>query len=72
MNIKKEKVNTILVEYKDIANNNCYVSVTEWANGEGYDITVSSKCSEKTFILHYDEVMALNLGINALSLNLKE
>jgi len=70
MKITKEEVNTVMIEYRDITNYPCYVSVTDWVNGEGYDITVSGKRYEKTLSLTYDEVLALNLGISALGLDI--
>jgi len=72
MKITKEKVNTVIIEYRDITNHQCYVSVTDWVNGEGYDITVSGKGYEKTLSLTYEEVLALNLGISALGLDIIE
>ena len=39
-----------LVDSKD------YITVTEWANGEGWDISIGNRL----FSLHYDELVAIN------------
>lgn len=32
-----------------------FIEVTEWSNGEGYDITVSSFADQKNISLHFTE-----------------
>lgn len=43
-----------------------YIEVTEWANGEGYDITIQCKYETKSFSLHIDELEAINYLTRAL------
>ena len=38
-------------------NNTDFIELTEWSNGEGWDINISDK---KMFNLHYDELTAIN------------
>lgn len=41
---------------KFLVNNKDYITVTEWTNGEGWDIAIG----DKLFNLHYDELAAIN------------
>lgn len=46
-------LNKISPMYKDTD----FIELTEWSNGEGWDINISDK---KIFNLHYDELTAIN------------
>ena len=37
-----------------------FLEVTEWTNGEGYDIHISDVNGEKTFILTWGQMEAMN------------
>lgn len=39
-----------------------FIEVTEWANGEGYDININ----DKIFSLHYGELEAINYLVKKL------
>lgn len=41
---------------KFLANSKDYITITEWANGEGWDISID----DRLFSLHYDELAAIN------------
>ena len=42
-----------------VGNNNDYIEVTQWSNGEGYDITITRNNTEKTFSLTDGEIDAI-------------
>ena len=59
MDGKIERVKTISVELKVFdysAKDSDYISVTEWSNGEGWDITIGNRL----FSLHSGELVAIN------------
>lgn len=37
-----------------------YIEITEWTNGEGWDINISTSNETKTISLHYDELYAID------------
>jgi hypothetical protein len=43
-----------------------YLEVTEWTNGEGYDIHISDDNGDKTFQLTWGQVQALKKCIKAI------
>ena len=48
--IQRKSINDNLRKYDYLAKENSFIEVTEWGNGEGYDITID------------DKVMSLNYG----------
>jgi hypothetical protein len=46
-----------------------YLKVTEWSNGEGYDITIYDMDGEKNFSLTYGQNTALETCIRSLNPN---
>ena len=46
-----------------------FVTMTEWVNGEGYDVFVLSNNEEKRFSLHYEEFNAVIALYHAFGLN---
>ena len=40
--------------------NNDFIEVTQWANGEGIDITINANGQDKSFSLTYGELDAIN------------
>ena len=44
-----------------------YLQVTDWSNGEGYDISISDMNGEKSFSLTYGQNIALETCIKALN-----
>jgi len=67
--IQKTEVDNIIIPFTDIGGKDCYVSVTEWANGEGYDISIEDG-NVQTIQLHMDSLNALNVAIGMLQLNI--
>mgnify|MGYP007029253128 CR=1 FL=1 len=63
--IKRKSVSDILSKYDHLVNkgsNKDYIEITEWNNGEGYDITLG----DKMFSLSYGELAAINYLIKVL------
>lgn len=68
MDGKIENVKTISVELKVfdyLAKDSDYISVTEWGNGEGYDININ----DRQFCLSHGELAAINTLISAIDYN---
>ena len=68
MDSKIEKVKTISVELKVfdyMAKDSDYISVTEWSNGEGWDIYIG----ESHIGLTMGQLRAINFLTNALDCN---
>jgi len=55
---------TELKLYCTFAKENDYIEVTEWSNGEGYDVTISNAGETKNLSLTIGEFEALTVLIN--------
>ncbi len=66
--VRTETTKAVTVEYKDIEGKMCYVTVTEWGNGEGWDISMEEKGNSSIFQLHYNNLSAINLAVEKLNL----
>ena len=65
MEIKQRKsVNDSLKKYCIYAKDNDYIEITEWTNGEGWDIDISDK---KKISLTYGELESINYLVKALN-----
>ncbi len=53
-----------LNKYCHHAKENDFVELTEWTNGEGIDVTVSSHNDNKIFSLTYGELDLINILTN--------
>lgn len=51
-----------LQKYDPLKNKSSFIEITEWTNGEGWDIAIN----EKTFNLTYGELEAINYLVKAL------
>lgn len=51
-----------LQKYDHLKNKFSFIEITEWTNGEGWDIAIN----EKTFNLTYGELEAINYLVKAL------
>ena len=51
-----KSVNDKLNKYNHLAKDDDYITVTEWANGEGWDIDLNGKLMQ----LGYEELEAIN------------
>ena len=63
--VKIEKVKTIeckLNAFDLLAKDSDYITVTEWANGEGFDVDIN----DKKFGLTYGQLKAINILSTAL------
>ena len=64
MEIKQRKsVNDSLKKYCVYAKDDDYIEITEWANGEGWDINISD---EKRISLTFGELEAINYLVKTL------
>lgn len=64
MEIKQRKsVNDSLKKYCVYAKDDNYIEITEWTNGEGWDINISD---EKRISLTYGELEAINYLVKTL------
>lgn len=54
-----------LVKYDFLAKKDSFIEVTEWTNGEGYDITIDGK----NLSLTSGELDAINYLVNSLRFN---
>lgn len=52
-----------LQKYDYLKNKSSFIEITEWTNGEGWDIAIN----EKTFNLTYGELEAINYLVKALN-----
>ena len=64
MEIKNRKsVFEHLKKYCHLSSNDSYIELTEWSNGEGFDVVVSSHETQR-FSLTYGEFQLLNVLFN--------
>lgn len=62
---KREAVCADLSDFNFLSNKNSFIEVTEWHNGEGFDITIDNYECQK-FRLTHGELNALNKLIKKL------
>ena len=60
--IKRESINDNLKKYDFLAKDSDFIEVTEWANGEGWDISIN----DKIFQLTMGELDAINYLVKSL------
>lgn len=60
---KLKSVNDKLNKYNPLVKDDSYIIVTEWANGEGYDIDINGKLIQ----LGIEELEAINYLIKVLT-----
>jgi len=61
---KRKAVFSELNRYCHMSGDNDYVEVTEWSNGEGWDINIHRKNGDEKFSLTYGEWELLQVLIN--------
>ena len=60
MNYEKKYVKNILGRFKTIiGDKHRCISITNWSNGEGFDITITEATSEQIISMTYDSWVAL-------------
>lgn len=62
----RKAINDNLSKYCTFADKDAFIEVTEWTNGEGYDVTIESKSSNKNFSITYGELEAINFLTKAI------
>lgn len=62
----RKSINENLCKYDYLAKEDDFIEVTEWTNGEGWDISISDK---KQFMLTRGELDAINYLANTLDYN---
>lgn len=60
--IQRKSINDNLCKYDYLAKENSFIEVTEWGNGEGYDITIDDKVISLT-IGQLDAIQYLTLTL---------
>ena len=63
--IKRESINDNLKKYDFLAKDSDFIEVTEWANGEGWDITLD----DKVISLTWGQLDAIDYLIKVLQYN---
>lgn len=56
----RKSVSDSLKKYTWTNDENSFIEVTEWTNGEGWDINICDNGDNKIFSLHYGELEAIN------------
>lgn len=56
-------------DYLKNTDENAFIEVTEWSNGEGYDITIETKNDNKLISLTNGELEAINYLVKTLDYN---
>ena len=54
--VEKKEVKSLNIPLKGFTLSNDYLTVTEWSNGEGWDIAIG----DRLFSLHSGELVAIN------------
>lgn len=68
----RKSVNEKLSVFGPYFDNDDYIEVTEWANGEGFDISIERKNKSINIPLHFDELEAINFLVKSLDYNKKQ
>lgn len=70
MNFENRKsVNDKLRKYCFLADEDDFIEVTQWANGEGFDVSISRKHENKLLSLTFGEIEAIDYLVKALDLH---
>ncbi len=70
MNFSNRKsVSEKLSVFSPIYSDSDFIEVTEWTNGEGYDVSIETKNKSLQFPLHIDELEAINFLSKSLDYN---
>lgn len=56
---KRKSIATDLNKFCVFAKENDFIEITEWKNGEGYDISISKNNENKLFMLTRGEIQAI-------------
>ena len=61
---KRKSVSENLSEYCYLSKENDFIEVTEWANGDGIDINISTNNTDKIISLTHGELTLINILAN--------
>ena len=64
----RKSVNDKLKKYDYLAKDEDFIEVTEWTNGEGYDITIDKESNYKQFSLTDGELEAIKYLTKSLEI----
>ena len=66
--IEKREVKQHTMSYKDVGDDTFDMSVTEWVNGDGFDIDIyNTKMKEESFSLTWEDFNALSMLIQSFN-----
>lgn len=65
----RKSVNSSLKNYDYLCKDDDFIEITEWTNGEGYDISIETKSNTKFYSLTHGELEAINRLIKSLKYN---
>ena len=67
----RKSINDDLSKYDYLVNKgeHSFIEITEWANGDGYDITIETKDRSKIISLTFGELEAINYLTKSLEYN---
>ena len=65
----RKSVNSPLKNYDHLCNYDDFIEITEWTNGEGYDISIETKSNTKFYSLTHGELEAINHLTKSLEYN---
>lgn len=65
----RKSVNSPLKNYDYLCKDDDFIEITEWTNGEGYDISIETKSNTKFYSLTHGELEAINHLIKSLEYN---
>lgn len=65
----RKSVNSSLKNYDYLCKDDDFIEITEWTNGEGYDISIETKSNTKFYSLTHGELEAINHLIKSLEYN---
>lgn len=62
----RKSINDRLNKYTYSSNNSDFIEVTEWTNGEGHDVVISTEFGEKHISISDGELDAINYLVQSL------
>lgn len=65
----RKSVNSPLKNYDYLCKDDDFIEITEWSNGEGYDILIETKSNTKFYCLTHGELEAINHLTKSLEYN---
>jgi hypothetical protein len=63
---KRNSIFSELRPFCHLSDDDDYIEITEWKNGEGYDVNINTKSGDKTISLTYGQFKAMKKLIKLL------